>query len=155
MKRFVWLVVLAVVVGCAPAERAVSTPPAGSTPDAPYEVLTLAGVAGPLSFPRQIAQGDVMEALLVGVLAEVDGCVRVTTEAGDQSYLPVWPPGFTLEGTDGTLAVSDPEGQPLALLGDLVSLSGGEATGGEPAAAALSCPGPYWIVGAEVGPYVP
>ena len=152
MKQLVWLAALVVLaVGCTPVRGGTPAPPAVPA----YEVLQVAGDGGQLNFPRQTAQGDVMDALLVGTLAEVDGCVRVIAETGQDDYLPIWPPGFALEAIDGVLAVRDPDGQPLVRLGDTVSLSGGELPEGHAGPQALGCPGQYWLVGSTVGPAGP
>src|SRR4051812_19989747 len=58
-------------------------------------------------------------ALLVGPLALQGSCLLVTGAGGP--WLPIWPPAFHLVGQE----LQGPSG-PVAKVGDLVSLGGGE-----------------------------
>lgn len=49
------------------------------------------------SFPRHSMWGG-PDALYVGVLEDVDGCIRA---AGDESFAVVWPPGYRLSVEGG------------------------------------------------------
>ena len=49
------------------------------------------------SFPRHSMFGG-PDALFVGTLEDIDGCIRAT---GDESFAVVWPPGYWLSVEDG------------------------------------------------------
>lgn len=114
-----------------------------------------------LFFPQQAAvNGDrvVMEALTVGMLEVVDSCIRLVHQ-NHPSYLVVWPPDVTLDTTQEFIQVRTKTGQLVAQVGSLVQMSGGvvDTVAQVEAKQALSqplpaeCPGPYWIVGDQVG----
>lgn len=113
-----------------------------------------------VAFPRQKpVEGIVREmvSLLIGDLVLVDGCLRVNSIYRDTSYLPVWPPEFTLGSQDGEIQVLDGAGQVVARVGQEVRMGGG---GGSATSLAdcvrqqlpADCVGPYWFVGAGVRP---
>ncbi len=111
-----------------------------------------------VAFPRQAPLVSVfMEAQLIGELLLVDGCLRVKDIYNGDSFLPIWPPEFTLGAENDQLQVLDGRGQVVAHVGEEVYLGGGEASSPSlpdcvrqqlPA----SCSGPYWIVGMGVRP---
>jgi hypothetical protein len=111
-------------------------------------------------FPKQPpTEGEraAMAALLIGDLVPVDGCLRVNSIYGDGSYLPIWPPEFTLQVQGEALQVLDGDGQVVARAGEEVSMGGGEGTSSPPPGEASQqlppgCTGPYWIVGTGVRP---
>lgn len=106
-------------------------------------------------FPQQRdAKPDVMSALLVGELALVDGCLRVNDSYGN-SYLLVWPRGFSLRIESGVIQVIDDTDQFVAQVGDTLEVGGGEAPAEhivEYSAQPIpsGCPGPHWIVGNQI-----
>ena len=59
------------------------------------------------------------------VLYTPSRCPRIHSESGMTNFLPIWPPGFTMEFIDGKLAVMDESGTVLATEGDELTLSGG------------------------------
>ena len=71
-------------------------------------------------------------------------------------WLPVWPPGFTLQQEDQEIHVVDSKGALLALAGDMVRLGGGVYWSEENKPEELEknipkeCQGPYYLVGDEV-----
>ncbi len=108
-----------------------------------------------ISFLRQ-KEGNgervTMEALLIGELVLVHGCLRVNSNDSDSSYLPVWPPGFMVSIENDSIVILDEAGQVATRLGDRVRLGGGEVPMAIASAYAEQplpneCPGPYWIVG--------
>lgn len=103
-------------------------------------------------FPQQRDTPNVyMEALLVGELTLVDGCLRLNDSDGN-SFLLIWPPGFSLRNEKDIVQVVDDTGQFVAQVGDNLEVGGGEMPGGyisqyltQPLPS--GCSGPYWIVG--------
>lgn len=106
-------------------------------------------------FPKQKAvNGErvTMEALLIGELVVVEGCLRVNSSYSDTSYLLVWPPDFTLSTENDAIQILDGAGQVVARVGEAVRIGGGEVPAWVAPAHAErplpdDCPGPYWIVG--------
>jgi hypothetical protein len=107
---------------------------------------------GPIEGPRVV-----MQALLIGRLVLVDGCLRVESLHGDESLLAIWPPEFGLAAEGEKIQVLDGEGQVVARVGEEVYMSGGGGSASGLADCVQeqlpdSCRGPYWIVGDEVRP---
>ena len=116
-------------------------------------------VSDSVYFPRQEpvnGERESMTALLIGELVQVTGCLRVNANHSDTSYLPVWPPDFTLSVEDNIIQVLDREGQVVARVGEEVYMDGGEIGSvvflaeGVRESLPSDCPGPYWIVGDTV-----
>jgi len=113
-----------------------------------------------IAFPRQEPVEGVratMAAELIGHLVLVDGCLRVNSIYGEASYLPVWPPEFTLTAEDDGIQVRDGDGQVVARVGEEVYVSGGEGSAASMPECVREqlpavCTGPYWIVGDTVRP---
>jgi hypothetical protein len=110
-------------------------------------------------FPRQKAGVAVMEAILVGKLVKIDGCLRINASHGETSYLVVWPFGYSLKIVNGVILVQDGSGKTRVRVGEEVFVSGGETKSVEGIAAlddqvkrelSTRCSGPYWLVGSEV-----
>jgi len=108
-----------------------------------------------LFFPQQKeAKPDFMTALLVGELTLADGCLRLNDIDGN-SFLLIWPQGFSLRNEKNIIQVVDDTGQFVAQVGDNLEVGGGEMPG-EYISEYLSqplpsgCSGPYWIVGNEI-----
>jgi hypothetical protein len=107
---------------------------------------------GPIEGPRAV-----MQALMIGRLVLVDGCLRVESFHGDESLLAIWPPEFGLAAEGDEIHVLDGAGQVVARVGEEVYMGGG---GGSASGLAdcvreqlpAACRGPYWIVGDEVRP---
>lgn len=106
-------------------------------------------------FPQQRDAPNVyMDALLAGELVLIDGCLRVNDSDGN-SYLLVWPQGFSLRIESNVIQVIDDTDHIVAQVGDKLEVSGGEMPG-EYISEYLSqplpsgCSGPYWIVGNEI-----
>ncbi len=59
------------------------------------------------------------------VLYTPSRCPRLHNEAGMTDYLPIWPPGFTMEFINGKLSVMDETDNIIATEGDELTLSGG------------------------------
>jgi hypothetical protein len=112
-----------------------------------------------IAFPRQEpVEGprEVMEAELVGVLVLQDGCLRVDSlYEGEESYLPIWPPEFTLDLDNDTLVILDGDGILVGRVGEEIFMGGG--TGrleSMPECVRqhlpINCNGPFWTVGEGV-----
>ena len=120
-----------------------------ATPDVPDVAFPR---QGPVEGPRVV-----MEALLIGRLVLVDGCLRIESFHSGESLLPIWPPEFDLAAEGEEIQVLDGEGRVVARVGEEVYMGGG---GGSAAALAGcvreqlpdACTGPYWIVGEGVRP---
>ena len=95
----------------------------------------------------------VMQALLFGELVFEEGSLRVNDADGVPSHLLIWPPDFTLSTENDGIQILNGGGEVVARVGDQLRISGGAVAG--PAYSELvpdEYPGPYWIVGDEVGP---
>lgn len=110
-------------------------------------------------FPRQKASVAVMDAILIGKLVKVDGCLRIDDSNSETSYLVVWPFGYSLKVVSTMIEVRDGAGKTRVRVGEEVFVSGGETKSVEGIAAldeqlkrelSTRCPGPYWLVGSEV-----
>ena len=78
------------------------------------------------SFPRHSMFGG-PDALFVGTLEEVDGCIRAT---GDASFAVVWPPGYWLTTEDGQPIVHGLTRE--VGMGEPVQMGGGYYEDGQP-----------------------
>ena len=118
--------------------------------------------AAELFFPAQQPpeaglESPSLTAQLFGQLVIENGCLRVVPEDAQESYLVVWPAGYTYKQDEG-IHVVDPAGEVVLSVGDEVRLSGGELREGidqidaviEPRLPNERCPGPYWMTGEEV-----
>ena len=100
----------------------------------------------------------VWEAELIGGLVVEEGCLRVNRSDADISYLPVWPPDFTLSIEADAVLLLNGGGEVVASVGQHVRVSGGAVRSAERLDQRVrekltaGCAGPYWIVGNEVGP---
>ena len=114
-----------------------------------------------IAFPSQQAtegEREVMEAQLFGLLVLEGSCLRVTAE--NESYLIIWPPGYTLHMDNESITILDASGMPAVSLGQQVYISGGEIPLADNTIAAANidgladsgCAGPYWFAGEIVEP---
>ncbi|MCI0696157.1 hypothetical protein L0337_29665 [candidate division KSB1 bacterium] len=110
-------------------------------------------------FPRQKAGVAVMDAILIGKLVEVEGCLRINDANGETSYLVVWPSNYSLKVVNGVIMVMDGAGKTKVRVGEEIFVSGGETKSVEGITAlddqlkrelSTRCSGPYWLVGSEV-----
>jgi len=117
-----------------------------------YELITIFDTDGSEYFlPRQAQQEAVMQALLFGELNEQDGCLTIA------DYLVVWAPNYDLLIDSDGVAIMDGTGEPLARIGDNVTLSGGEVPAGAfeaenplfPFGNCASVNDNYWLMGDE------
>ena len=68
-----------------------------------------------------------MTALMIGELAEVDGCLRIRAGADDLGVLVIWPHDHTITADEqGVLNVRDGSGHTVAREGDVLQMGGGE-----------------------------
>jgi len=121
-------------------------------------VMTACNVAPtpvPAGAPQAVATR--WTALLIGRLAQVDGCLRVTDGTSGTSYLLVWPPEqHSVSMEEDTIHIIDHmrgDKKVIWHIGQVIRLGGGEVTSSEYLDERLrrdlpaNCPGPYWIVG--------
>lgn len=101
-------------------------------------------------FPMQSNSSlDQMDAELEGNLELVDSWLRLQSADGD--YVLVWPDGFSVRGEDKEIQVLDSLGQVVAVVGEALTVGGGESTR-ETVESYIGIPlpadaeGPYWIV---------
>lgn len=76
-------------------------------------------------FPRYGSMGPTPLALTEGRLEVKDGCLWLVDTAGSK-VLPIWPGGYGIRGSVGSLQVTDPAGQVVATEGQVVRMGGGE-----------------------------
>jgi hypothetical protein len=73
-----------------------------------------------------------------------------------ESYIIIWPYGYTVRLEDSTVQVIDADGQVVACVGDWIVLGGGETDSAEAVERSIGqslpsdCTGPYWIAGVVV-----
>ncbi|HLO17158.1 MAG TPA: hypothetical protein VK206_20160 [Anaerolineales bacterium] len=136
MHESIWITVLLIVVTGCSKNLGASPPPT-------------------LFFPQQKETPNaIMDALLIGKLVLVNNCLRVNDE-NDNSFLPIWPRGFSARLNDGIIEVVDDQDQLIAQVGDNLRIGGGEMPGQHIKEDTLQplpddCPGPYWLVGDEI-----
>src|SRR4051794_6401812 len=71
--------------------------------------------------------GTAMDALAIGTLSDVNGCLGLRHDgSADTSYV-IWPEGYALVPRDGGIVLINPVGEEVASVGDEVSLGGGGA----------------------------
>ncbi len=91
-----------------------------------------------------------MEALAMGTLILDDGYLRLSPSYSDDTYLIIWPAGYSIDMEGDEIRVLDEDGQVVARVGDTISAAGGEMKwisslwlkGGF---LPLNCDGPYWV----------
>ena len=132
-----------------------------STPN--MEILTVYGVDGDYNFPRQPSFGaerDIMQAELSGTLTEENGCLYVQSDTGDERYLVVWAPDYSVSVLNDAVIVTDAMGAEAVQVGQQIYLDGGEIpTNAQADFEAQSgllpiagCAGQYWIMGEVARP---
>jgi len=155
---FIGVSLAVVACGGEPTTIAEPSPTVLVPPNGAASEPILASESGPtIFFPKQKpVEGErvVMEAELIGELAVIEGCLRVTSSSGsDTDYLLVWPPGFRLSAASDGTHVLNGAGQVVARAGEEVYMGGGEYRYVEQLDEYVrrqlppGCPGPYWIVG--------
>ena len=82
-----------------------------------------------------------------GELVHEGDCLRV--DDADR-HMIVWPPIFTPHLSNGVVEVRDGDGQPVAMVGDSLEMTGFSSKLMRPHYVD-TCPGPYWIVGSITG----
>jgi len=96
-------------------------------------------------------------AAIPGTLIEQSGCVYVAS-LYDQTYLVLWPSGYTLDRQSTPARVIGPDGEAVASIGDEVHFGGGivpRSVAEENSADALptcSAQTGYWLFSGEVLP---
>ena len=83
------------------------------------------GASTGVFFPRYGSMGPTLLALTEGRLEVNDGCLWLVRTAG-LKVLPIWPGGYGLRGTVGSLQVTDSAGHVVATEGQHLRLGGGE-----------------------------
>lgn len=98
-----------------------------------------------------------LAAKLLGKLVIVEGCLRVNAKDSDTSYLLAWPPDFAVSMEEDVQLVDENGKEVVLHIGEIVSIGGGEVHSTEYLDERVrqklpeNCPGPYWVVGTEVG----
>ena len=120
------------------------------------EPLDIPGVVFPRQEPVE-GPREVMEAELVGDLVVRGGCLWVKSLYNDGSYLPIWPPEFTMGLENDLLVILDGEGNMVGRAGEEIYMGGG--MGSENALPdcvrehlPAECDGQFWVVGEGVRP---
>lgn len=138
-----------------------SVPSASTTTTPTAEPHGASSTTTPKAEPQVVATFWTAE--LIGELIEVEHCIRVNDKNSNMSYLLVWPPDITATTDKDTVrvvtgAITGNRNEVILHIGEMVRLSGGETENlDEQLRQALpaNCPGPYWVVGIEVGPLEP
>lgn len=119
---------------------------------------TTTGTLLDVLFPQQVPTGDPQSypaAEMGGKLILVGRCLRVVDNQSGASWLPIWPPEFTLSADEGGIVIRNGADQVLWHVGDEVHIAGGEIPAGEDAWRSIAslhqkppeeCSGPYWLV---------
>jgi hypothetical protein len=114
------------------------------------------GDAVPTSSPFFPAQRDPeavqMQARMEGRLILDEGYLRLKPIL-HESYMVIWPYGYTVRLENSIVQVLDADGRVVARAGDWIVLGGGEIDSAEGIEASIGqslpsdCTGPYWIAG--------
>jgi hypothetical protein len=106
--------------------------------------------------PKQPFAGSTMEALIDGLLIEVNGCLRVTDDNYVEGFLIVWPYDTDIKIAGESIDLLNGDGQVVARVGEALRIAGG-AMESPPSMARYDdlipglpidgCPGPYWVTG--------
>ena len=96
------------------------------------------------------------EALMSGTVVELDGCIRVRSDAGSRGHLLVWQPDHRIQRNGERIEIVDGSGKVLARVGEQIRIGGGEmprAAVEKALKAPLppACTGPYWMAGSVAG----
>jgi hypothetical protein len=91
-----------------------------------------------------------MEALATGTLVLEDGYLRLSTSYSNDTYLIIWPKGYSVEKEGDEIMILDEDGRGVSVVGDTISAGGGEMKNlcnlwliG--VFLPLACEGPYWV----------
>jgi hypothetical protein len=115
-----------------------------------------------IAFLRQeAAEGprEVMEAELVGNLVLEDGCLKIESIYGNQSYLPIWPPEFTLSLDSDETEILDGDDVVVGRVGEEIYMGGGTGSLNSLSDCVRQqlpgyCDDPIWVVGDGVRPNI-
>lgn len=117
------------------------------------EPLPVTAVSDVLMPQLNMRSTSFMEALAIGTLEVVNGCLRIV---GDHdSHLIIWQTDYFLNNNNGTLEIWNRDGEAVAIVGEAIAMGGGE--GPMPQNHILqdplpeTCTGPYWYMGEIVG----
>ncbi len=97
-----------------------------------------------------------MLALLEGELTLTEGCLRIQSNYGDESYAAIWPFEFSFDSSGDSIDILNGERQVVAQVGNQIRVSGGEvpSLSKEEFEASFTgtfgCSGRYWIVNSDV-----
>ena len=98
-----------------------------------------------------VARGETgMEALATGALVLENGYLRLSPSYSDNSYLVIWPEGYSLYAKGDEIIILDENRRVIAAVGDNISAAGGEmgwlsALWMKGGFLPLGCDGPYWV----------
>lgn len=159
---FIGILIL-VIVGCSDREAKRDSKSAlGQTLASPNMNLPVASAKATLppklefSIPtlrRGPEEQEQMLALYTGELIRDADCLKIKAVDGFvDSYVLVWPNGYSAYTHNDHISVRDAEGSTVVSVGDLIAVGGGEVAqlaADAPDVLGLDvtrCPGPYWIV---------
>lgn len=133
-----------------------SKPTPVATPTAPA-IVTVTGLDTTVFFPvpKPVdGEGGSDTALLVGELILIDNCLRINDKNSDTSYLPIWPPDFTVMFDEhNVIQINNGIGETVATPGYEISTGGGEVPDVHVNQQIRdACSGPYWVIGEWVSP---
>lgn len=161
----IFLTLLSIVISGCSGDMVYSTDtPSGSDSiSVDVQIAPTIDICAPLdipdiAFPRQEPVDglkEVMEAELVGNLVLSDGCLRIESLYGNESYLPIWPSEFTVKLENDVPVILDGDKKVVGRVGDEIYMGGGEASENAlPACVREQMPaafrGKYWVVGEGV-----
>lgn len=127
---------------------------ANSVSTTPMTVLPTDSV---VFFPRQkLVDGEWirLSGEIYGEIIEEDGCLRLNSNEGRESYLIIWPPDYSLNTENDTIQIYNAAGQIMGTIGERVHMGGGEINSLEGVISVdqqlleelpPNCTGPYWI----------
>jgi hypothetical protein len=127
-------------------------------PDPDQGVLVEVNTAGgqTIFLPKQPFAESTMEALIDGLLIEVNGCLRITDDNYVEGFLIVWPYDTDIKIAGESIDLLNGDGQVVARVGEALRIAGG-AMESMPSMARYDdlipglpiddCTGPYWVAG--------
>lgn len=133
------------IAACGGKPTSVATPPAPA-------IVAVTGLDDTIFFPVPQPvndEGGSDTALLVGELIFKDNCLRINDKHSDTSYLPIWPPDFTVMfDENNVIRVKNGAGETVASPGYEISTGGGELPDVfVNQQIRNACEGPYWVIG--------
>jgi hypothetical protein len=140
MNKRAFLALAAILAACNPAPAPTTSQPV------PIDLA-------PFIARQRVHADEEMAALVRGQLTVLDGCVRITSPVGNPGRLVVWPVETVADASTGAVRIRNTANDSDVGVGDMVEMSGGEASALDPNSLAepipATCRGPYWIAGSH------